>query len=329
MKLSIIIPFAREFPQVLFTIKNIAEELIDRVDFEIIAIDNFCDQLSKQNYTCPNCQTAHAGFKNDKGGEAIKACERMWPWLKYVQYNDKLSHWNAKNYGVKKSTGDVLWFCDSHCVINRDSLFNMFEYYVTNEMFGSSLNGTLHLPLTYKILEAHRTIYKPVLNIDKGEYAYALTNYREEEFPYKVPAMSTCGMMMSIDIFNKLRGWPSEMGIYGGGENYINFTMAVMGMNKWIFPGKRNCLAHHGEKRGYHYLYDDFIRNKILATYLFGGKGVANLFIQHAKGRPPVLKSMLDSVIANNKTRREYIKSQSVIKIEAWAETWLRSQQSP
>jgi len=113
------------------------------------------------------------------------------------------------------------------------------------------------------------------------------------------------------------------MGIYGGGENYINFTMAVMGKKKWIYPGDNSCLAHHGEKRGYHWNYDDYIRNKILATYLFGGQGVANLFIQNSKGRPEVLKSMLDSVIANNKTRREYIKARSVTDIVTWAKAQL------
>jgi len=178
MKLSCIIPFCREYPQNMFTIKNIAEELRGRVDFEILAVDNYCDQAKQQTYTCKQCGATHQTFENDKGGEAIKACERMWPWLKYVQYGDKLSHWNAKNYGVKKSTGDILWFCDAHCIIHRDSLFNMFEYYINYCM-----NGTLHLPLTYKILEAHRTIYKPVFKPEEGLYHYTLesclTSYKD------------------------------------------------------------------------------------------------------------------------------------------------------
>jgi len=321
-KLSVIMPFVREYPQNMFTIKNIAEELKDRADFEIVAVDNYCDQVHQQNYTCSHCGTNHppGSFKNDKGGEAIKACERMHPWLKFVQYGDKLSHWNAKNYGVKKSSGDILWFCDSHCVIHRDALYEMYKYFRSEH---EKLNGTLHLPLTYKILEAHRTIYKPVFKIDKGEYGYTLTGYKPADWPYEVAAMSTCGMMMTRKMFDELRAWPSEMGIYGGGEHYINFTMAVMGYKKWIYPGKNSCLVHHGEKRGYHYVYDDYIRNKILATYLFGGKAIAELFIQHAKGRPPVLRSMLDSVIANNSKRRDYIKSKSIIDITSWANGWL------
>ena len=54
----------------------------------------------------------------------------MHPWLKYVEYKDKLSHWQAKNAGVAASTGEVLWFCDAHCIAPVEDLPNMAYYYM-------------------------------------------------------------------------------------------------------------------------------------------------------------------------------------------------------
>ena len=46
--LSIIIPFAGEYPQVLFTVQSIAESLHGKIDFEIIVVDNYCKELETQ-----------------------------------------------------------------------------------------------------------------------------------------------------------------------------------------------------------------------------------------------------------------------------------------
>jgi len=75
-ELSVIIPFVQEWPLNMFTIRNIAEELRDRVDFEIIAIDNWCNQIQKQ------------GQENDRSYDQLMAVKRGHPWLKVLQYKD-------------------------------------------------------------------------------------------------------------------------------------------------------------------------------------------------------------------------------------------------
>ena len=49
--LSIIIPYANEYPMVIFTIRALIEELKHKIDFEVIAIDNYCDELEQQKKT--------------------------------------------------------------------------------------------------------------------------------------------------------------------------------------------------------------------------------------------------------------------------------------
>lgn len=345
MKLSIIIPFASEYPQVLFTIRNIGEELKDRTDFEIIAINNYCSELEKQT----RAQTAieveklkeyltKTGYKvgsfldsfidkglqeftEDRDGGSIKACSRGHKWLKYIEYKDKLSHWNSKRVGCRAAEGQYFLFIDAHCIVGRDSIFDMFNYYKEHE---EEINGTMHMPLTYKILEWHRLIYKLVIGRDANgmpaEFAYSFTGLRPSGTPYVVPCMSTCGMMMSRKIYNEVGGWPSELGIYGGGEHFMNYTLSVLGYNKWIYPDAWCC--HHGEKRKYHWNYDDNIRNRILATYLFGGQAVARRFLSVAKGRPEVLERMLNDVMAKCKKQRDHIKARQQISIDDWVNLW-------
>jgi len=300
-KLSVIIPFCNEYPQVLFTIQNIAQELRDRVEFEIIAINNYCQEVKDQKR------------EEDKGYEALLASQRGNPWLKILKYDEKLSHWQAKNLGVMESTGKFLWFCDAHCIVSRDSLLRMYEYYRNHY---EVLNGTLHLPLTYKILEWHKLIYKLVANSETGEIHYSFTSSRPANAPYRVPCMSTCGMMMTRELYDYIGGWPVELGIYGGGENFINFTLAVLGKTVNIFPAPP--LFHHGEKRGYHWNGDDYTRNRTIASYMFGGKELAARFIAHRRGNPAILQKILNDVLEKTRPHREMIAAKQKLSIEEW-----------
>lgn len=305
-ELSVIIPYCNEFPQNVFTIQDIAQEL-QGIDFEIIAVNNFCQEAADQDR------------KPDPGGEVIDGSTRVNPWLKSLHYEDKLSHWQAKNMGVKNSTGKFLWFVDAHCVIARGAGMKMFQYYRNNY---NAINGTIHLPLTYKILDSRRLIYKLVTDVDHGVVDYRFTYLNKDDGPFEVPCMSTCGMMMTRDLYDDLGGWPVELGIYGGGENFINFTLAVIGKSKNIFPD--GCLFHHGAPRGYHWNYNDYHRNRCIAHYIFGGDALAERYIMNCKGDKAVLRSILESVLNANtcQEHRSHIVTRQVISIEDWVNKW-------
>jgi len=304
-RLSVIIPYAQEWPMSVFTIRSVMEELEGRVDYEILAVDNWCPELEEQ--------IKKSGAKRDRTGEHLDALQKGYPWLRSLHYEEKLSHWQSKNYAVAHSTGKFLWFCDAHVAVRRDSLFNMYNYYKEHY---EELNGTLHLPLSYHIMESHRLIYKLVTALERGEVHYSFTGYRVAEEPYRVPCMSTCGMMMTRDLFIELGGWPVQLGIYGGGENFINFTLAVLGKTVNIFPGKQLC--HHGDKRGYHWNGDDYVRNRTIANYIFGGVDLARRFIDNRKGSKRVLYNILNDVLDTCETHRNLIEEKQVISIEDW-----------
>lgn len=315
-KLSVIIPFCNEYPAVVFTVQSVLNE-IKALNAEVVVINNFCEEVSKQldrEEFCPNCLQNFNKFREeDKGGSFLKECSKNIHNLKYVIYNKSLSHWNAKNEGVKHSTGDILLFLDAHVIPSKNSIIKMFDYYTS---FYDKINGTLHLPLSYLLAKPGRElVYSLVTNPEKGFYHYSFSKHKNTKIPYEVAVMSTCGMIMSREIFDCLGGWPN-LHIYGGGEHFINFTTAILGFKKWIM--NTEPLWHYAEKRGYNYIYDSFVKNRMIATYLFAGEEAAYTFAKNCRGNIDILKKLCKEAIEENKSRKKFIESKQVISINDW-----------
>ena len=312
-ELSVIMPYVNEHPQVLFTIRSMAEELRG-LDFEILAVDNSCHEFKVR------------GIVPDDGRRRIDAAAEGNQWLKSIEYGDRASHWQAKNYAVSKATGEVLLFVDGHVVPGRDAVRSMFEFYRRE---WKRLDGTLHLPLTYKILEWRKLIYRLDVDLSLGKLHYTFDDYREPagpyRIPYQVPCMSSCGMMMHRQIFDLIGGWPVGLGSWGGGENFTNFALAVLGKRVWIWPGKP--LYHHGEKRGYPMWRNDIIFNRTLATYIVGGDDLAQRFIMNcnAPGQTDLWRErVLKKVVKSGRRHRGLIEKGQVTSIEDWVGRWMK-----
>lgn len=310
-ELSVIVPFCNEYPQVAFTAQSIINELRHfGVDFELIFIENF-----------PEEQMTRQGRKRDKGGTYMQAIAKIPSHkMRVISYDKKLSHWQAKNAGVSASTGRFLWFCDAHCVVYPGTLSSMFQYYKEQH---EKLHGTLHLPISYMLDgEGRALIYKLTGEPSRGEVHYSFTRYRHSDKSYKVPCMSTCGMMMTRGIYEELGGWPEELGIYGGGENFINFTLATLGYSVNIFPSAP--LYHYAERRGYEWNFDDHLRNKMIATFLFSDYEFLKLFSTHHRGNESQKQKILESVITKSSiiAQREMLVKKRVVDITTWFRKW-------
>lgn len=308
-------PYVNEWPQIAFTIRAVAEELKE-IEFEIIAIDNYCDQVKAQNHMPDR---GHRGLSTQKKQDShIEVVSKKHSWLKYIRYNKKLSHWNAKRKGIEASSGETFLFLDSHVMPSKNLLTSMYNFYKTkkNPFF------SLHAPLAYHILENNRLIYAMQNETEKGIYHYRFCTCPKpkadlKDNMFEVPCMSTCGMMMSRKLYDRIGGFPKSLGIYGGGENFINFTMAVMGFKKIIFNAG-GTLYHHGDKRNYSWNYTDYHSNRLIATYLFGGEKQAIKYVQNIKGNPNLIKTIYEDALTKNKTQRKLIKGRQIINIEEW-----------
>jgi len=335
VKLSVIIPFCNEYPQVIFSIRAIAEELIGRVDFEVIAVDNYCTELHNQKKTVKvrrdgeELEDVESKQYPDRGGEVIEGSQRACsPWLKYVRYNKKLSHWNAKNVGLRVATGEFFYFVDAHVVPSRDSISRMFFYY---EKRWQDLNGTIALPLTYKILESRRLIYKLFIE-DDGTVHYKFTPLRKTDGPFRVPCMSACGVMMhrSFIMEGLGGGWPEHLGIYGGGENFLNFVLATQGKTVNVYPF--GTLYHHGDPREYYWNWVDYTKNRAVANYMIGGEEYMDQFLDRRKGDRGVLNRIRTEILESCRDHREKIRKTQKMSIQTWVEKcilegWLEDEQ--
>jgi len=342
--LSVIIPFAGEYPQVLFTVQAIAESLHGKIDFEIIVIDNHCKELEGQwkvartrvaESLIRTAINSEAWFSDqdildlvpglkcmqdaNKSGEALKASAGGNPWLKYMTFDKYLSHWECKRLACLEAKADTFLFIDAHCVPSNH-IAEMYDCYDQNYRNVASF----HMPLTYKILEWRRLVYKLVIKDDF--YGYSFTTFPGvkdcNEEPVEVPCMSTCGMMLSREMYDRIGGWPKGMGAYGGGENFMNYALSVIGAPKYIYPPI--TLHHHGEKRDYHSTYDGTVFNRLLAHFLFGGLEKLDLLITATKGNPETLKKMKQSILDNptHMDHRATIKKNTLTTIDTWAEDW-------
>jgi glycosyltransferase involved in cell wall biosynthesis len=295
-QLSIIIPGTNEFPQNAFTVQNVITTLeCTPLDYEVIYIDNK--------------STVEPNFLDGKAKNRLTT----------LHYDDKLSHWNAKMVGVEAAKATTLFFMDAHCILQPDSLLNMFKAYKTQY---TSLNGSLHMPISYLLEVPGRELtYKHFYNKPYGIMHYSFTRMRTRDKIHKIPSMSSCGCMIEKEILiDACGGWPRELGIYGGGENFLNYTMAVLGYDKNIWPF--NPIHHYAYRRGYSWNYDDFVRNHIIACYMWGGEVWVDRYIvgrQAIKGdKPAVLNGMKDDVISKCSEQREHIKSLQKYSPEEW-----------
>ena len=333
MDVSVIIPFCNEGQNVVFTAQSLIEELDGFCKYEIILVDNQSDwhiDCSVKNEKMPlmNGQErpytirsraffqGPPGSKND--GSTIGTMFFRKGVIKYVQYDDKQGHWNAKNKGIEVSSGQYLLFLDAHCIMSRDSVRKMVEFlrHPPEEKIGG-----VHAYINY-MLDSRSLEYRPQKDKFFGyqfcTHQYTKGGHKRTE-PYKVCVMSTCAMMCPRTVIDELGGWHPEFGIYCGGEGYMNFKQSTCGYHHWIHP---ECVCWHwAEKRGYQYWHKDFVRNEFIAAYVCGGERALQFCIE-GRGNKPVHHELADDVKEKCKAEREFIKSRQVETLEEYFDRW-------
>lgn len=273
-ELSVIIPFVNEWPLIAATIRSIGEAMEGSgIDFEVVAVDNWMPEVGDQLHPELGYR-----FGKDLGHTQLPRLAEAISWLRVTEYKEKLSTLNARNFGARRASADILLFMDAHCIVPHGVLPEMFRFY-TREW--RALNGSLHLPLTGQILAEQRLIYRMRWRAERADLDYTLAPARplpEHAKHYEVPCMSSCGLMVHRSYLDRLGWWPSQLGIYGGGEHWLNYTMAIMGMRKWIYGDRP--LYHHGGMRGYRWNAVDYERNRLIAIYLWGDVEMMTAFVE-------------------------------------------------
>jgi len=295
-KLSIIIPYCNEYPQVNFTVQNLISEM-EGIDAEIITIDNKSKEINPR----------------DKAFETLQRSPYVRRGiLKNIKYDEKLSHWQAKNAGIEIAKGKRLLFLDAHVILGKGSLMTMMK---------TKIEGSLHFPICY-MLDPKKLIYR----MRPEEMHYSFMSMPDKQEPFEVPVMSTCGMMIERKTLDRIGRWNKELGIYGGGENYMMYKLGTCGYPIVVHP--RVSLFHFADRRGYSWNYDDYVRNTFIAAYTVGGEEWLQKLMdirKNKKGnRPEVIDRIADDVREKCREDREYIKARQKVTIGEYFERWRR-----
>lgn len=372
MDLSVIVPFCNETSNAIFTTQALIEELDGFCKYEIILVDNLSndimvardsnlpwrptkgmapDELQQamqereyplygRNYFYhPKKGTPPDQFGDKNNWEQINTHFFQKGVVKYFIYDDKQGHWNAKNHGIKNSTGKYVFFLDAHCIMKRDSVRKMLTFLRENE--GKSYEhpmtpgkpwrvGAVHAYIAY-ILDSHFLEYRP----QRKTFGYQFCTHQSEEYfqngkrllrfptkPYQVCVMSTCGMMCPRSVLADLGAWHPEFGIYAGGESYMNWKQSTCGYGHFIHP--EAVCWHHADKRGYSWNWSDYTRNSMIAAYVVGGERFLQDQVSQRlrKSSPAHLNGLADDVRAKCQADMEFVHSRQVIDFESYIAWW-------
>jgi hypothetical protein len=265
------------------------------------------------------------GGKLELAESTIESWARQHDWLTYVHYDEKLSHWNAKNAAVAAARGRLLYFVDGHVAPGAGSLrwpVTLYEDWIAKHG-----PGCFHTPLTYHILEDKKLVYAFRPELEKWFLGYRFCSYPahwdcfspENPIPQEVACGSLCGMLTSRELYDRIGGFPKALGIYGGGENFWNFTRATLGARAWVVPG--NPLHHYGNTRGYHWLDGDFKKNQAVAAFMYGGQKWLEGFCRHHDKYDrdrDFFERLITEIPAECAEHRAHIVGQQSKEIEAW-----------
>ncbi len=241
--LSIIIPCRNELSNLMFTLQNLYNEFNSSgIDYEIIVVLNQC---SADDYD----------FLSN-----VWLCKREI--LKVVKYNDKPSCWQARNVGCNIAIGDYILFLDAHVLSKDKSLLLSFDYKKT-------FKGGLHYGINYFLDNPNLTLYQYNWQPDRfwGTWSRKLPDVNNG---YKIISSGIAGLMIDSEIFHEIGGFNESLGIYGGGESYIDLKIQMFGYDLRCNPSFQ--IYHLALKRNYAWNNNDFRRNFLIASYALGGE---------------------------------------------------------
>lgn len=263
MEISIIIPVCNEFPEIIGTAENVLDET-HGLSSELILIDNSSSHIRSQ-------------FGQPLLSQEIK--KKKYRKLRLMAYANKQSPWTAMNIAAQDAKGKILLFLDAHCRVSSGGIKDMLEYYTQAH---SILDGPLHLPILQRPdWEDPRYCVVNTDRVKEGRLFLQMDRIlpkKSDAASFVVPGMPVCGAMITTDMFlNTLKGFPEEMGIRRGGNEYFSFMLRLKGKRSHVYT--RAHVIHRTVQRRYSFNWHDIFRNRAIAAYCTGGKSWLRKFM--------------------------------------------------
>jgi hypothetical protein len=185
--------------------------------------------------------------------------------LVHVHSDDPLSPPRARALGAKKSSGDIIFFFDNHCV-PAAGYFRRAVHYLRD-------NDVHMMHSAYQFTVTSGPFYHYNLKLDYNFWGEGSQYPVEDLRPYKIGVGGHGGFAVKRSAWDIVGGYgPDSLLVgYGGEEVLFDFTMWLYGLPVHIDP--RMLHYHFAGNRGYtrHYT-DDYYVNMLVCAHVVGGE---------------------------------------------------------
>lgn len=278
---SVIIPARNEFPQIVFTIQSILNDLesfLKPSEYEIIICANACDDWWKSDKS-KRAVLGTTEYMSTMGGYSRRT-------IRYLIDPIAANH-TTRNRGVEMARGKYVFLSDAHMSYKPGYFKRMMQ---TIDETGGLVHSAIGWLGAFPVNKSNGIAYTIKLGEEiKGTW----NNYLlvENDWFY-IPAQGHCCLGFLREQFLKFKGYPEYHRCYGGGEFYLDMKWWMFGSNVVVEP--RAIGYHLRSVRGYSYNYDDYMHNVMAIGLALGMDDWAErAYINwNKRGRPEVMQRL-------------------------------------
>jgi hypothetical protein len=241
-KLNIVIPARREYPQLVWTVYSLIEDVNGRIPFHVTVVSNDVDpQTEKMDEWFSKGLLARRGYLT-----VISKGEATHPYSAIQEVSESLEE------------DSLLLFCCGHISVQRDTVPKLAKLAETTE-------GYCHSPMLY-LGDYPEPAGKRKLYGYKDPMKRGWSWNRISDKPYRWSGGGGGLSCVLLKTWRDVKGAeaPFRKGI-GGIEEYMDMKMWMLGKSVWIHP---DCLYFHWAKtRGYTWTMGEHYWNQLVAYY--------------------------------------------------------------
>ena len=318
-KWSVISPHINDYPHLWFcTHANLEHIRHDYKpgEFEFIVVDNGSrDEVLR-------LVRRLMGTRNRLGKEQpIPGLPKKYP-RKFIEIPHQLHSKPAMNIAAYLAEGEYLAFFDSHAFGDRDFFKTAADFLDDNPNV-----AVLHSPISWSGWHTSPNVrghqYKLKL---EDRFWGAWRAHRKSENPYPIGASGNTGMVIRRDAYYHMKGFPSMLRQYGGGEPYIDILTWMFGYEVYVHPQMHCYHFALARSRDYARSWMTFFRNVCLSAYICGGEKYSKPLLNNALEDHPDRKikyiMLYNEALKFGRLRRKFVKENAKYTLDEVQELW-------
>jgi hypothetical protein len=231
--------------------------------------------------------------------------------------HDEPSAWQTRRKCAQQARGKYIFWMDSHVVLRGNDLMAAAQWH-------RGWKGTLKFGLNYFLDKPERTSFQYNW---KPERFWGTWSRRKPTPPHYRILLSGSHGLVDREVYEAIGGIHPALGIYGGGEPYLDLLQQMYGYEIRCHPEFQ--VWHLAEKRGYSWNNDDLWRNFMIAAYALGGAKWLDLlysrYVQRCNGVERYLTRLVelrDEAVTLATAARERIAAEASFTLDEVLERW-------